>query len=756
MVVPTKFTLQDQMTGSLGAIQGKVDKFAAAASSALSRIMPRGGIFSSLAGQVAIGTLAAKGMEKAFRAVRNTIASVPEAAQRFDEIAKTSVRLGMSTDALQKYRYAADMAGVSNEQLNTAFLFLNKGLGNGTLVTALEKIDAGLARQVKAAPDSATAFKIISESMSAEGDIAKRTATMMAAFGKSGNDLVTILPTLSEQLKNAEKYGNIIPHSALVNAELFNDTISRVKSMVQSFGDTIRGSVLQYVTPLLVKLQEWIAANRELIQGKIQEFIQGAARAINNFIRIIKMISPVAGAVWGAIVRITGSLSPLIGRVKDWIEANRGLIETRIQNTVEKISAAVERLVPWISRALEIIIRFAPEIVTFVASLWGLKTVLGAVSGAITAVKTAIALLSNPTMLIILAVAALITGFIILVNKVGGVKEAFIVVGQTIMKYLLTPVNLIIETIQGLVEIAMTVLPTIGSAFTMIGQTIMKVVLTPINFLLTGIDAIISTASNIGSIGEAFRIVGQTIMKFALTPVNFVMDAIGGLLSAIGHIPGADWAKTGADAIQGFQDKMNVALTGSESTFFDSGSRAFLDPAREVMERGEPSAVKKFHDQLNTALTGSASTIASDGLSAVTDPARQWAAGGFGQAERAAGAAVAASINEKIQSAQDAMNTTLTGSTSTVFDSGPKALLEPYRNAREAELKRQEAAREAAGGNDKTDETNDLLRQLVEEERKNTEAVNSLGETGAAGIPARLSYSQMGQEDFFSIVRYGI
>jgi hypothetical protein len=371
--VKTTFGIQDKTSGPLGTMQGKVNKFADAANSALSRIVPKGGIFGSIAGQVAIGNLAAKGMEKAFGAVRNTIASIPEAARRFDEIAKTSVRLGMSTDALQKYRYATEQAGVSNEQLNTAFMFLNKGMGNGTLVTALKKIDSGLARQVSHAPDSASAFSIISKAMSNEGNVAKRTAAMMATFGKSGNALVTMLPTLSAELKNAEKYGNIIPHSALATAEIFNSTVSRVKSMVRSFGDTIRGSVLRYITPMVMMLQDWIAANRELIRTKIESFIRGAVKAVNNFIRVARTLSPIFSAMWEGVRRIAGNLSPLIGRAGKWIEANQALIKNFAGDAAAVISTVIKNMISWASRAVKIIIRLAPTIRKFIFHVPGLK-----------------------------------------------------------------------------------------------------------------------------------------------------------------------------------------------------------------------------------------------------------------------------------------------------------------------------------------------------------------------------------------------
>jgi hypothetical protein len=656
-IVETVFALQDKMTGPLGAMQGKIGDFAGTAQSMLSSITPKGGIFGSLAGQVAIGTLAAKGIEKAFGAVRNTIASIPEYAGRAGEIADTAGKIGIATDALQKYRYAASLGGISNEKLNTAFLTLNKNLGTGSLVTSMGKVNAALADQVKKAPTNEAAFRIIARAASSEGDAAKRAAILNSAFGKSGAELIPMLGDLAVSLEEAGKYGNIISARDVAIADTFGDTVDRVKAMAQSLGDTVRSGILRYITPLVTDLQEWIAANRELVQTKIQGFIEGAVKVINSMHRGMKLLSPVISAVWDGVKRIAGSISPLIDRVKDWVSANGDLIRTGVREFAEKLSGAIERLVPWISRALELVVKIAPAALAFVAALWSLKTVVGAVSTAMGILHVIMS--ASPITLIVLAVAALIIGFILLASKVGGV----------------------------------------GNAFKVIGKTMLKLALTPFNLVITAADTLITVFNEVPTLEGKLDIFGNMLMKYVLTPLNGAVSLVGALLGAIGHIPGANWAKGAAEAIKSYQDKANVFFTGSESTIWNSGGKAIFDPAREVIEASSPSALKLWQNEANRVTTGSESTF---------------------------------------------------------WDSGFEAYADPYTEAKEAEDLRKEAARLAAKSDEKQDETNDLLRELLAEDKKNTAAVEGLNDGSAQGVPGRLSYASMGQEDFFSTARAGL
>jgi len=78
-------------------------------------------------------------------------------------------------------------------------------------------------------------------------------------------------------------------------------------------------------------------------------------------------------------------------------------------------------------------------------------------------------------------------------------------------------------------------------------------------------------------------------MKSLLAPFNLVLDAVQGLMWALGHVPGMDWAKKSSDAIGGFQDKINIALTGGAGTFLESGVKGAI---AGFQEQGIAGAIK--------------------------------------------------------------------------------------------------------------------------------------------------------------------
>jgi hypothetical protein len=337
--------------------------------------------------------------------MKNLVMSVDEFATRADNIRVSAMKIGLSAESFQQLAYAANTSNVSTEKLAAGFNALNKNLGSGALVKHLDGTNKALLDQVKSAKTNEQAFMAIADAISKETDVAKRTALGNAAFGKSWVELYPMLVRGAEGIqKAADAIPNLISDEQIAAAQLWNSTIGEIKRNLQAFGDVIRTAVIQYVGPYVLALQNWIAANREMIKQKIAEAVQKAVVVFKRMVSIIQDLIKKAQAV--------------IKFFKDW-----GPIILAVGGTV--------------------------------GVLFGIANAVIAIKNAIATVKAAFAILNavmtaNPVMLIVMAVAAAIAGFVLLTKKVGGFKAALEVVAQTIMKFLLSPLNLVLDAVQGL------------------------------------------------------------------------------------------------------------------------------------------------------------------------------------------------------------------------------------------------------------------------------------------------------------------
>ncbi|MDR0475546.1 MAG: hypothetical protein LBH43_17970 [Treponema sp.] len=740
--VDTAFTATDKISPAMAAASTNTNRFSLAAKAAFRSIIPEtsrlGGALNDITKGVVIGNLITKGVTTAAGIVKNTVMSIPEFANRADEIGKTAQKLGLTTDALQRYRYAASKANVESSTLNTAFEKMSKGLGSGALFTSLEKIDAGLASQVRGAKSVDEAFRMITDAASIYSDVTQRTALLTTAFGKAGNQLVPMIGNykdkvksaleslnkeqlniavnatfrgmetgalfdkigkfdqdlaikvkgagdakqaflmiteaaakmgdankrneflmsalgetgeklspmlggLAEQMEAAGKFGNIISPQSIETATRFNGAMTDVKSMLQSFGDIVRGAVVQYVVPLIEKIKEWTGANREMIATKINTFI-------SDFANTVKMILPYAVSFVSTAIKFAPVILTAVAAIKAFSIA---------KGVYQGVSIAVQAYNTMLAAKAAATAAATTATTAQTAAQTGLNAAMKAnIFGIVIA-------------LVIVAVAA----FMQLAQKVGGVKNAFIVVRQTIMKAVLTPINLVLD----------------------------------------GFQLLAITGARIGVIlSESFKVAGQTIMMIMLTPINLVIDGIKNILTLVSKLPGkaGNFAKDALKAAGSFQDKMNVAMTGTTATISNTGLGAVLDPAKNAKET--------MADKMKAAESSAMANTAG------------------------------------VKAFQDKMNITLTGSASTLTNSGIGFVTEPYKNARSAELARQEAAKESVKDEEPMKETNDLLHDMLEKMDDQIDATESLGKGGSGSSPANLRWGKMGEEDFFEIQRLGI
>ena len=107
-------------------------------------------------------------------------------------------------------------------------------------------------------------------------------------------------------------------------------------------------------------------------------------------------------------------------------------------------------------------------------------------------------------------------------------------------------------------------------------------------------------------VGGFFKKVGQTMIKWMLTPINLLLDAVGGLLSVLAKIPGlGDLVGGAADAIDAFQGKMNMTMTGSADAYDYASPWTKGNESRSVSESRQTTVNEVYvRPDKGTAISG--------------------------------------------------------------------------------------------------------------------------------------------------------
>ncbi|HXD04890.1 MAG TPA: hypothetical protein VN680_02495 [Burkholderiaceae bacterium] len=150
-----------------------------------------------------------------------------------DQLAKDSQKVGVSAEELQKLRYAADLSGVSAEQLDQAISKLAVNMGK----LGDEGSEAGKSLKkmgVESGDSALTALKKISDQVAKMPDGMEKLALVTEQFGKAaGADMIPLLnaggQALEDLANEADRYGGVLSGSVITQAEAFNDNLSRLQ-----------------------------------------------------------------------------------------------------------------------------------------------------------------------------------------------------------------------------------------------------------------------------------------------------------------------------------------------------------------------------------------------------------------------------------------------------------------------------------------------------------------------------------------------
>lgn len=221
--------------------------------------------------------------------------AITRAINAADELGKSAQKLGMTTEALSGLQYAAELSGLSNEDLSTSINKLNKSIAEGNpafeaMGISLKDVNGNLKSSDQVLQEVAGKFVTYKDGV-------EKSALAMEVFGKSGARMVPLLNSgadgLNAMAEEARSLGLVISSDMAKSAEAFNDNLTRVQK-------TQSGLVTQLTAQLLPVMEQ---ASQEFVDlARNTDLVTGPAEAL----KVLFQTLAVVGSDVAFVFKMTG------------------------------------------------------------------------------------------------------------------------------------------------------------------------------------------------------------------------------------------------------------------------------------------------------------------------------------------------------------------------------------------------------------------------------------------------------------------
>ncbi|MBZ0164563.1 MAG: phage tail tape measure protein [Notoacmeibacter sp.] len=156
-----------------------------------------------------------------------------------DAMSKSAQKAGVTTEALSELAWAADLSGVSLQELTNGLQRLGYNMGQAatgadkTLAKAFQVMGIEIVTASGALRSADAVMADIAERFAGMEDGADKTALALRIFGRAGATMIPMLNAgrtgLKDMADEANRLGIVISTDMGKRAEVFNDTMSRVR-----------------------------------------------------------------------------------------------------------------------------------------------------------------------------------------------------------------------------------------------------------------------------------------------------------------------------------------------------------------------------------------------------------------------------------------------------------------------------------------------------------------------------------------------
>ncbi|NBW17004.1 MAG: hypothetical protein EBR82_54415, partial [Caulobacteraceae bacterium] len=390
------------LPGPLGNVAGRLSGLSSAGEG-LARVFSGGlsgglsAIGTSVAGLVNPFTLAAAGVAAFGAAATAVVRGLTTLEDRVEKLGNTANKLGVSFRFIQELDDAAKRSGTSIDAVSGAFGRLQKSvLGVDEESKAAQKALEGIgltADQLQSLKPEEQ-YSLIAKSISAIEDPAKRTATAINLFGRSGADLLPFFNNIEKARIDIQRFNGALSDVDRTRIDGLGDAFDAVAVSIQGFGQELLTPFIGITRSISEGLAPAIATFGRNV-GAVLDVFSPLTSAIGLSINLFLQFGSTVGNIVGTVLEPFAAAGRTVSEAFDLISQAATSVFGRVSTIV---TTAIGKLGEVIGSTLGNAITFVTDTVSAFTEFVGLSgvietigTVIGRVFGSVSSVFSTIA-----------------------------------------------------------------------------------------------------------------------------------------------------------------------------------------------------------------------------------------------------------------------------------------------------------------------------------------------------------------------------
>ncbi len=364
-------------------------------------------------------TTAVTGLSTAF------VAGAKKTANYGDNIDKMSQKLGLSTEAYQKWDYVLNLAGTDINSMTTGLKTLTNKIDdakNGSSSAQEMFAKLGISMDDLSKMSREEAFEATIKGFQGMADSTERAALANDLYGRSGQNLAPLfnqsIEQTQEQIELAEKYGMVMSEDAVKASAEFNDSLTTMGMTMTGLKNRLMGDFLPAMTEITdglakvftgdlsgadsivsgidsivdginQKLPKIVELGGKIVSGLADAILKGAPKLFQEGTKLImnlgteiiknlpKIVSVGTDIIMSVIDGISDTIPSLIEMMPDIIVSLIMAISENLPKLIESGGKILTAIVNGLIKAVPKLIQQAPKIIaSFVRAIAGAKSAL--------------------------------------------------------------------------------------------------------------------------------------------------------------------------------------------------------------------------------------------------------------------------------------------------------------------------------------------------------------------------------------------